>query len=91
MTDVAVQVVLLDDGPSLLEVAKVFRLMTGLGLWHAKQTVTAAPLVLLFERLKEAAARERAGYLRAAGASATVAAVDYKGSRLTSSPPGPRA
>jgi large subunit ribosomal protein L7/L12 len=69
--DVPDNVVLLDAGPSPLAVAKAVRLMTGLGLWHAKQTVTAAP-VLLFERVEEGGARQRAEQLRAAGASVVV-------------------
>ncbi|MFI9276160.1 ribosomal protein L7/L12 [Kitasatospora sp. NPDC052896] len=70
--DIPHNVVLLDAGPSPLEIAKTFRTMTGVGLWRAKQTVTDTPPVLLFEGIEENAARRHAEDLRAAGASVTV-------------------
>ncbi|MFB7620165.1 ribosomal protein L7/L12 [Kitasatospora sp. NPDC056181] len=70
--DIPHSVVLLDAGPSPLEVAKTFRAMADGGLWRAKQTVTDTPPVLLFERIEENAARRHAKDLRAAGASVTV-------------------
>ncbi|MFD8706688.1 hypothetical protein ACFV1W_29495 [Kitasatospora sp. NPDC059648] len=57
--DIPHNVVLLDAGSSPLEVAKTFREVTGGGLWHAKQTVTDTPPVLLFEGIEERAARSR--------------------------------
>ncbi|SOB81369.1 ribosomal protein L7/L12 [Streptomyces sp. 1331.2] len=70
--DIPHNVVLLGAGPSPLEVAKTFRTVTGGGLWHAKQTVTDTPPVLLFEGIEEKAARRHAEDLRAAGATVTV-------------------
>ncbi|MER8186094.1 ribosomal protein L7/L12 [Kitasatospora sp. NPDC094015] len=71
--------VLHDVGPSPMEVAKAFRSMSGLGLWWAKQAVTAAPPVRLLEEIDERDARRFAGILCAAGAWATAEPVVLAG------------
>ncbi|MFB9369905.1 ribosomal protein L7/L12 [Kitasatospora albolonga] len=68
--DVPHDLVLLDVGPAPLAVAKAYQLMTGLGLWRAKQAVTAPPPVLLLECLLEEDAHALAARLTEAGASA---------------------
>ncbi|WP_327064822.1 ribosomal protein L7/L12 [Kitasatospora sp. NBC_01250] len=64
--------VLHDIGPSPLEVVKVFSTMMSIGLWYAKQAVTAAPPAVLLEGIEGAVARRHAETLRAAGASVAV-------------------
>ncbi|MFE4518417.1 ribosomal protein L7/L12 [Kitasatospora sp. NPDC056783] len=66
-----IRVVLTSSGPHTLEVVKVIRRRTGLGLWHGKVLLGSLPVTLLDDVTSDLA-EEVVAELRAAGATAEV-------------------
>ncbi|MEV8313738.1 ribosomal protein L7/L12 [Streptomyces sp. NPDC059900] len=69
--DVPNDVVLVEPGPRVLDVAQAVRRLTGLSLWHSKVRVTRGPAVIL-DGVPQEVAEAAAAELRAAGAQAEV-------------------
>lgn len=67
--DVPHDVLLLDPGSSPLAAVQAVRRLTGLSLWHSKNLVDRAPVVVM-DGLPEETAEAAVAALRAAGARA---------------------